>query len=87
MSYSGYDIEDALIVNKSSIDRGFGRCMVHKKQVISLKRYTNQSFDKIMGPMYDATTKKPIWRHELLDNDGIAQPGDLHLACVHLWSN
>jgi DNA-directed RNA polymerase III subunit RPC2 len=50
MSYSGYDIEDALILNKASIDRGFGRCLVHKKQVVSLKRYSNQSYDKILGP-------------------------------------
>lgn len=32
MSYSGYDIEDAIIVNKSSLDRGFGR-------VVYLRRY------------------------------------------------
>ena len=76
MSYSGYDIEDALILNKASIDRGFGRCMIHKKQVVSLKRYTNQSFDKVMGPMLDADTRKPIWRHEVLDADGIACPGE-----------
>jgi DNA-directed RNA polymerase III subunit RPC2 len=75
MSYSGYDIEDALILNKSSIDRGFGRCLIHKKQVVSLKRYTNQSYDKVMGPMLDANTKKPIWRHDILDMDGIAMPG------------
>lgn len=24
MSYSGYDIEDAIILNQSSIDRGYG---------------------------------------------------------------
>lgn len=76
MSYSGYDIEDALILNKASIDRGYGRCTVHKKQVVSLKRYTNQSYDKVMGPMLDATTKAPIWRHEILDMDGIAMPGE-----------
>ncbi len=76
MSYSGYDIEDALILNKSSIDRGFGRCIIHKKQVVSLKRYTNQSYDKVMGPMLDANTKKAIWRHEILDIDGIAAPGE-----------
>lgn len=76
MSYSGYDIEDALILNRNSIDRGFGRCTIHKKQVVSLKRYTNQSYDKVMGPMLDAQTRKPIWRHELLDSDGIAMPGE-----------
>ena len=76
MSYSGYDIEDALIMNKSSIDRGFGRCLIHKKQVVSLKRYTNQSFEKVMGPLLDAATKKPIWRHDILDMDGIAMPGE-----------
>jgi DNA-directed RNA polymerase III subunit RPC2 len=31
MSYSGYDIEDAVILNKTAIDGGFGRCMVFKK--------------------------------------------------------
>jgi DNA-directed RNA polymerase III subunit RPC2 len=31
MSYSGYDIEDAVILNKAAIDRGFGRCMVLRK--------------------------------------------------------
>jgi DNA-directed RNA polymerase III subunit RPC2 len=41
MSYSGYDIEDAVVVNKASIDRGFGRCMVIKKQQTSVRRYQN----------------------------------------------
>ncbi len=87
MSYSGYDIEDALIVNKSSIDRGFGRCVIHKKQVVSLKRYSNQSFDKVMGPMLDKDTKKPIWRHEILDLDGIAQPGMTYFYKINLFIN
>lgn len=29
-----------------------------------------------MGPMLDANTRKPIWRHQLLDPDGIAAPGE-----------
>lgn len=76
MSYSGYDIEDALILNKASLDRGFGRCLVYRKQVCALKRYANQSFDRIMGPSRDAKTGKPVWRHEALDQDGIVGPGE-----------
>ncbi|XP_013391802.1 DNA-directed RNA polymerase III subunit RPC2 [Lingula anatina] len=76
MSYSGYDIEDALILNKASVDRGFGRCLVYRKNGTTLKRYANQSFDKVMGPMLDATTRKPIWRHDALDADGICAPGE-----------
>ena len=33
MSYSGYDIEDAIVMNKASLDRGFGRCIVLRKCV------------------------------------------------------
>ncbi|XP_038053269.1 DNA-directed RNA polymerase III subunit RPC2-like [Patiria miniata] len=76
MSYSGYDIEDALILNKASVDRGVGRCLVYRNQKCTLKRYANQTYDRMMGPMLDAATKKPIWRHEVLDLDGICAPGE-----------
>ena len=64
---------------------GFGRCLVYRKQACTLKRYTNQSFDKVMGPMVDASTHKPIWKHEALDSDGICSPGqDLYwINLVH----
>ncbi|MEE6524710.1 hypothetical protein FKM82_024323, partial [Ascaphus truei] len=55
---------------------GFGRCLVYKNAKCTLKRYSNQTFDKVMGPMLDATTRKQIWRHEILDADGICSPGE-----------
>uniref|UniRef100_H2Z7Q0 DNA-directed RNA polymerase subunit beta n=1 Tax=Ciona savignyi TaxID=51511 RepID=H2Z7Q0_CIOSA len=75
MSYSGYDIEDALVLNKASVDRGYGRCLVYRNQKCILKRYANQTFDKVMGPALDAETRQPIWRHKALDADGIVMPG------------
>ncbi|XP_057313106.1 DNA-directed RNA polymerase III subunit RPC2-like [Hydractinia symbiolongicarpus] len=76
MSYSGYDIEDALIINKSSLDRGFGRCLVYRKHVCQLRRYANQTFDRVMGPGRDSVTGDIVWKHKILDIDGICQPGE-----------
>uniref|UniRef100_A0A3P8SA57 DNA-directed RNA polymerase subunit beta n=1 Tax=Amphiprion percula TaxID=161767 RepID=A0A3P8SA57_AMPPE len=64
MSYSGYDIEDAL-------DWPLPR---YKNTKCTLRRYTNQTFDKVMGPMLDAATRKPVWRHNILDADGHLLP-------------
>lgn len=75
MSYSGYDIEDAIILNRASLDRGYGRCLVYRNAKATMKRYANQTADRILGPLVDANTKKPIWRHNILDIDGIASPG------------
>ncbi|XP_014238823.1 DNA-directed RNA polymerase III subunit RPC2 [Trichogramma pretiosum] len=73
MSYSGYDIEDALILNKASIDRGYGRCLVYRNSKCVLKKYPNQNTDIINGPMFN--NHKVIPKHEALDSDGIAAPG------------
>ena len=34
----GYDIEDAVVLNRGSMDRGFGRCFVIRKFQTSIKR-------------------------------------------------
>ncbi|KAI9564560.1 hypothetical protein GHT06_008299 [Daphnia sinensis] len=75
MSYSGFDIEDATVSNKASLDRGYGRCLVYKNAKCVLKRYNNQSSDRVNGPMVDPTTKKPTWKHEIIEMDGFACVG------------
>lgn len=49
MSYSGYDIEDAIILNQSSVDRGMARVEVYKSNTVVLKRYTNGQSEKLVG--------------------------------------
>lgn len=65
MSYSGYDIEDAIVMNKSSLDRGFGRC-------ITLKKYSvlKEKNDRVVRPQNDRNK-------QILDADGIAAPGEI----------
>ena len=48
MSYSGYDIEDALILNQASLDRGFGRCVVMKKLECKFKRFANGTAERAL---------------------------------------
>jgi DNA-directed RNA polymerase III subunit RPC2 len=63
MSYSGYDIEDAVILNKASLDRGFGRCLVLRKDVTSIKRYPNQTLDRVVPPpSAEDIKKRPVRR-------------------------
>ncbi|EFN82912.1 DNA-directed RNA polymerase III subunit RPC2 [Harpegnathos saltator] len=76
MSYGGYDIEDALVVNRASLDRGYGRCLIYRSTKAVLKRYPNQTYDRIMGPSLDSNTNKVAWKHDILDADGIAMPGE-----------
>lgn len=74
MSFSGYDIEDALVLNKGSVDRGFGRCQVLRKYPVQLKQYPNLSKDIIREP--DKQNGAKTRAHALLDFDGLANVGE-----------
>ena len=77
MSYSGYDIEDALVLNKASCDRGFGRCQVLRKYSTQLRKYTNGHEDRIGDcTMSSDDSEKPIAKHVILDTDGFAHVGE-----------
>lgn len=76
MSYSGYDIEDALVLNKAALDRGYGRCLVYKHAKATARKYANQTTDRLMGPSLDPTTRKPIYKHKVRKmRGGLSVPG------------
>eukprot|EP00903_Cladosiphon_okamuranus_P006791 g6619.t1 len=80
MSYSGYDIEDAIVLNKGSLDRGFGRCMVFRKHQVPIRKYPNGTQDKIVGKVraseFPRGAEDPRWpRYKALDEDGICRVG------------
>lgn len=80
MSYSGYDIEDATVINKASLDRGYGRCFVYRNQKCFLRKYPTlgNASDKLNGPLVSAEPPyKPTFQHETLDSDGIVAPGEV----------
>ena len=62
MSYSGYDIEDAIIMNKASLDRGFGRCVVLRKYGTVLKKHQNRSADLLEPPKIPAGQVRALLR-------------------------
>ncbi|KAI9699343.1 MAG: DNA-directed RNA polymerase III core subunit ret1 [Candelina mexicana] len=83
MSYSGYDIEDALVLNKASCDRGFGRCQVFRKYSTTLRKYPNSTMDRI-GDRHEANGEI-IWKHSCLDGDGLAAVGEqIHSGKVYI---
>ncbi|KAJ2557314.1 DNA-directed RNA polymerase III complex subunit Rpc2 [Coemansia sp. RSA 1933] len=74
MSYSGYDIEDALVINKASLDRGFGRCQVLRKFTAIVRKYPNGTYDRVLGaPM--TPNGNVLDKYAQIDDDGMAAPG------------
>ncbi|EIW70323.1 hypothetical protein TREMEDRAFT_29095 [Tremella mesenterica DSM 1558] len=72
MSFSGYDIEDALILNKASVDRGFGRCHVLKKQTIPMRHFQNGTSERTA---YPSDPLRPEAYASVDKADGVTSPG------------
>jgi DNA-directed RNA polymerase III subunit RPC2 len=82
LSYSGYDIEDAVVINQASLDRGFGRIIYRRRYTTELEmRYAN-CMDRLMEPtviedVRKNNKRKVIKKHRALDKSGIARIGEL----------
>ncbi|EGO02842.1 hypothetical protein SERLA73DRAFT_84701 [Serpula lacrymans var. lacrymans S7.3] len=84
MSYSGYDIEDALILNKASLDRGYGRCQVLRKNATLIRKYPNGTFDRLADAPLDENGQIQK-KYDIVQLDGLAgvgervDPGDVYI--------
>jgi DNA-directed RNA polymerase subunit B len=74
MSYKGYNMEDAIILNKSSIDRGFGRSTYFRPSIAEELRYSGGLIDQVSIPDKDVKGYKSEHDYRYLEQDGIIYP-------------
>ena len=80
MSFTGYDIEDAVILNRSSLDRGFGRAMTLRRYQTELKKYDVGVSDMVSQPPPRPAPTDPrakqMRKFHALGEDGLARVGE-----------
>lgn len=74
MSYKGYNMEDAIIINKGSIERGFGRGTYYRPMIAEELRYAGGLVDEISIPDKDVKGYKSERDYRFLQPDGIIDP-------------
>jgi len=74
MTYEGYNMEDALVFNKGSLDRGVGRSFYFRPYSAVEMNYAGGLKDEIIIPEKDASGYKTEASYRYLEGDGIIYP-------------
>ncbi len=73
--YSGYNQEDSVIMNQSSIDRGLFRSLFYRSYIDQEKKVGIHDVEKFMKPRRGTTLRMKLGTYEKLDDDGLVAPG------------
>jgi DNA-directed RNA polymerase subunit B len=74
MTHEGYNMEDALILNKGSVDRGLARSTFYRPYTSIELNYAGGLKDEIVVPEKDVSGYRTEESYRFLEDDGIVYP-------------
>jgi DNA-directed RNA polymerase subunit B' len=74
MNYEGFNMEDALVINRASLDRGFGRSSTYRPYPAERHKYPGGQVDEIVIPTKDVDGYTLEHDYRLLAEDGMVCP-------------
>lgn len=74
MSYRGYNMEDSIVINKASIERGLGRSTYYRPAIAEEMRYPGGQTDEVCIPDKEVRGYKSEKDYRFLEEDGIIFP-------------
>ena len=72
--FEGFNMEDAVVLNKASVDRGLGRSTYFRPYSMTELRYAGGLADEIGIPDKDVSSYRTEEAYKALEDDGIAYP-------------